>query len=135
VDRPLHRGLIPPIRLGVLLGECVFNIRSALDNLVCGLIRTADSLAPCKGTQFPICSSQEQWERNWQKYLKGVEPAAQKLVHGADPSWLLDDCVSQGSDPVFKPLCLHHHHLAVVGAERNSRHTLKGGEEMDPEFS
>ena len=48
---------------------------------------------------------------------------------------LLDDCVSQGADPVFKSLCLHHHHLAVVGAERNSRHTLKGGEEMDREFS
>jgi hypothetical protein len=45
------------------------------------------------------------------------------------------DCVSQGPDPVFKPLCLHHHHLAVVGAERNSRYTLKGGEEMDREFS
>src|ERR1700680_5134057 len=45
------------------------------------------------------------------------------------------DCVSQGTDPVFKPLCLHHHHLAVVGAERNSRHTLKGGEQMDREFS
>jgi len=45
------------------------------------------------------------------------------------------DCVSQGPDPVFKPLCLHHHHLAVVGAERNSRHTLKGGEQMDREFS
>ena len=30
---------VPPIRLGVLLGECVFNIRSALDNLVCGLIQ------------------------------------------------------------------------------------------------
>src|SRR5437899_2864871 len=28
-----------------------------------------------------------------------------------------------------------HHHLAVVGAERNSRHTLKGGEQMDREFS
>src|SRR6202041_732880 len=45
------------------------------------------------------------------------------------------DCVSQGPDPGFKPLCLHHHHLAVVGAERNSRHTLKGGEQMDREFS
>src|SRR5712691_7343534 len=58
-----------------------------------------------------------------------------KLLHGADPPWVLDDCESQGPDPSFKPLCLHHHHLAVVGAERNSRHTLKGGEQMDPEFS
>jgi hypothetical protein len=47
-------GSIPPIRLGVLLGECVFNIRSALDNLVCGLIRTADSHAPCKGPNSPF---------------------------------------------------------------------------------
>ena len=37
----------PPIRLGVLLGECVFNMRSALDNLVCGLIRTKDGFAAC----------------------------------------------------------------------------------------
>jgi hypothetical protein len=58
-----------------------------------------------------------------------------KLFHGADTPWLLDDCVSQGPDPVLKPLCLHHHHLAVVGAERNSRHALKGGEQMDREFS
>src|ERR1700686_2308508 len=57
------------------------------------------------------------------------------VLLGADPFWLLDDCVSQGPDPVLKPLCLHHHHLAVVGAERNSRHTLKGGEEVDREFS
>jgi hypothetical protein len=57
------------------------------------------------------------------------------VLHGADPPSLLDDCVSQGPDPVFKPLCLHHHHLAVVGAERNSRHALKGGEQMDREFS
>jgi len=58
-----------------------------------------------------------------------------KLLHAAGPPWLLDDCVSQGPDPVLKPLCLHHHHLGVVGAERNSRHTLKAGEQMDREFS
>src|SRR5215831_14913607 len=52
---------IPPIRFAVLLGECVFNMRSVLDNLVCGLIRTKDSHATCKGTQFPISSTEEQW--------------------------------------------------------------------------
>jgi len=58
-----------------------------------------------------------------------------KLLHGADLPWLLDDCVSQGPDPVLKPLCLHHHYLGVVGAERNRRHTLKSGEQMDRELS
>lgn len=28
----------PPVRLGVLLGECLCNRWSALDNLICGLI-------------------------------------------------------------------------------------------------
>jgi hypothetical protein len=51
---PYIEGSIPPIRLGVLLGECVFNIRSALHNLVCGLIRTADSHAPCKVPNSPF---------------------------------------------------------------------------------
>ena len=30
VDRPLIEGSIPPILLGAHLGECVFNIRSAI---------------------------------------------------------------------------------------------------------
>jgi hypothetical protein len=93
-------GAIPPIRLGVLLGECVFNIRSALDNLVCGLIRTADSHALCKGTQFPICSAQEQWERNWQKYLKGVEPAAQRMIRDLQP------CFRMSAAPENDPLSI-----------------------------
>lgn len=28
---------IPPIRFSVLIGECVHNVRSAVDNLVCGV--------------------------------------------------------------------------------------------------
>src|SRR5580704_15618959 len=56
----------------------------------------------------------------------GPSSAAQTQSTHRGPPWY---CVSQGPDPVFKPLCLHHHHLAVVGAERNSRHTLIGGEE------
>ena len=91
---------IPPIRLGVLLGECVFNIRSALDNLVCGLIRTADSHAPCEGTQFPICSAEEQWKRNWRKYLQGVEPAAQKMIRDLQP------CFRMSAVPENDPLCI-----------------------------
>ncbi len=76
---------IPPIRFGVLLGECVFNMRSALDNVVCGLIRTKDSNAPCKGTEFPISSTEEQWKKHWRKYLKGVEPSAQMMIRDLQP--------------------------------------------------
>jgi hypothetical protein len=39
---------IPPIRLSVLLGDCVHNMRSALDNLICGLARPPIHPAPVK---------------------------------------------------------------------------------------
>ena len=107
-------GSIPPIRLGVLLGECVFNIRSALDNLVCGLIRTADSHAPCKGTQFPICSAEEQWERNWEKYLKGVEPAAQKMIRDLQPYFRMSAAPENDPLSILNVLCNSDKHRAVT---------------------
>ncbi len=107
-------GSIPPIRLGVLMGECVFNIRSALDNLVCGLIRTADSHAPCKGTQFPICFAQEQWERNWQKYLKGVEPAAQTMIRDFQPCFRMSAAPENDPLSILNVLCNSDKHRAVT---------------------
>src|SRR5882672_10110363 len=35
----------PPIRISVMVGDCLFNMRSALDNLVCGLVRRQDDPA------------------------------------------------------------------------------------------
>src|SRR6267378_3100700 len=58
-----------------------------------------------------------------------------KLLHGADPFWLLDDCVSQGPDPVFKPLCLHHHQVGVISGVCHRSHTLKSTEEMRGKLS
>ena len=105
---------IPPIRLGVLLGECVFNIRSALDNLVCGLIRTVDSHAPCKDSQFPICSTQKQWKDISQKYLKGVEPAAQKMVQDLQPCFRMSAAPENDPLSILNILCNSDKHRAVT---------------------
>ena len=105
---------IPPIRLSVLLGECVFNIRSALDNLVCGLIRTADSHAPCKGTQFPICPTQQDWEKNWQKYLKGVEPAAQRMIRDLQPCFRMSAVPENDPLSILNTLCNNDKHRALT---------------------
>ena len=107
-------GSIPPIRLGVLLGECVFNMRSALDNLVCGLIRTADSHAPCKGTQFPICSAPKDWEKAWQNYLKGVEPAAQKMIRDLQPCFRMSAAPENDPLSILNVLCNSDKHRAVT---------------------
>jgi hypothetical protein len=93
IDNPF-----PPIRLGVLLGECVFNMRSALDNLVCGLVRTKDPRAECKGTQFPICVTQKCWNDHWRKYLKGVEPEAQRDDQGSTA--MFPEFVGAGQRPI-----------------------------------
>jgi hypothetical protein len=105
---------IPPIRLSVLLGECVFNMRSALDNLVCGLIRTKDSHAPCKGTQFPISSTEEQWEKNWQKCIKGVEPAAQKMLRDLQPCFRMSAVPENDPLSILNVLCNSDKHRAVT---------------------
>jgi hypothetical protein len=105
---------IPPIRLSVFLGECVFNIRSALDNLVCGLIRKADSHAPCKGTQFPIYSAHGQWEKNWQKQLKGVEPAAQKMIRDLQPCFRISSAPENDPLSSLNALCNCDKHRAVI---------------------
>jgi hypothetical protein len=105
---------IPPIRFGVLLGECVFNMRSALDNLVCGLIRTKDSHAPCKGTQFPITSNADQWEKHWQKYLKRVEPAAQKLIKNLQPCFRMSAVPDNDPLSMLNVLCNSDKHRAVT---------------------
>ena len=105
---------IPPIRLGVLLGECVYNLRSALDNLVCGLIRTKDAHAACHGTQFPICSTTKTWNDNWRKDLKGVEPAAQQMIKDLQPCFRMS--AVPGNDPlsVLNVLCNSDKHRAVT---------------------
>lgn len=105
---------IPPMRFGVLLGECVFNLRSALDNLVCGLIRTADSHAPCKGTQFPICSAKEHWDNTWQKHLRGVEPAAQKMIRGLQPCFRMSSRPDNDPLSILNVLCNSDKHRAVT---------------------
>jgi hypothetical protein len=64
----------PPIRLGLLLGDFIHNLRSALDNLVCqlALLGGAES---CNTTQFPICDTPELFtEARERGRLAGVRP-------------------------------------------------------------
>jgi hypothetical protein len=50
----------PPIQLGLVLGDCIHNLRSALDNLVCQLAYLSRA-ENCDRTQFPICGTPEQF--------------------------------------------------------------------------
>jgi hypothetical protein len=50
----------PPIRWGVMLGDCVHNLRSALDHLICQVaVLDGGTLGDCAESQFPIASKSE----------------------------------------------------------------------------
>ena len=75
---------IPPIRLSVLLGDCVHNMRSALDNLVCGLAKTVNPRCKCRGA-FPYRNDETAWNKHFQDDLKGVPADAQKIIKDLQP--------------------------------------------------
>ena len=76
---------IPPIRLSILIGECVHNMRSAIDNLVCGLALTLKSTSKCRCLAFPLLKDQQDWDDNADKKLKGIPPAAKDAIRQLQP--------------------------------------------------
>jgi hypothetical protein len=76
---------IPPPRLSVLIGECVHNMRSAVDNLVCGLARTLTPECKCRDLAFPLYKDQDEWSEKADKPLKGIPPAAREIIRHLQP--------------------------------------------------
>ena len=63
----------PPLRLGLLLGDCAHNLRSALDHLTCALaVLDTGGTATCERTQFPICSSEGNFKKHQGTWLAGL---------------------------------------------------------------
>jgi hypothetical protein len=116
-----------PIRLGILLGECVFNMRSALDNLVCALMRMKNSHAPCKGTQFPIIRAQQEWENRRGVWLNGVEPAAQTFIRKLQPFNRRPDNPDHDPLSILNDLCNSDKHRAMTPALPLYLRFLAGG--------
>lgn len=76
---------IPPMSLSAMLGDCIHNMRAALDNLVCGLARTQDQFCTCKDTAFPYTRDPAGWNDSVQTVLKGVPKPAQKIIKSVQP--------------------------------------------------
>jgi hypothetical protein len=76
---------IPPIRLSVIAGDCIHNMRSALDNLVCGLALTRDFTCDCKDRKFPFTENEADWNANSAKRLRGVPSEAVEILRTVQP--------------------------------------------------
>jgi hypothetical protein len=75
----------PPLRLGVILGDCLHNLRSALDHLA-WRVTLLDGSTPDGDTQFPIASkSEQQFEKMADKRIPGLSPRHRSMIKSAQP--------------------------------------------------
>ncbi len=79
----------PPPELGLLIGDCLHNMRSALDNLVYDLaiahrgFPLSKSIA--KGSQFPIFKDRDQFMGIGMNQIRGVHPDARVIIESLQP--------------------------------------------------
>jgi hypothetical protein len=76
---------IPPMRLSTIAGDCIHNMRSALDSLVCGLALTVDRTCDCTNTKFPFTENEPDWKANGVKRLAGIPSEAVEILRTVQP--------------------------------------------------
>lgn len=106
----------PDPRWGLIAGDAIHNLRSALDHLVWQLV-LANGRQPTDETMFPIARSAKQFQAGGLRRIKGVSAQAQAAIQAAQP-------YKGGNDAFWR---LHrldandkHRVLYVVGAAHNS---------------
>ena len=82
----MYRGPTPkvPITWSVIVGETLYNMRSALDHLVWQLVLTNLQI-PGRHNEFPIARDLDQWERDKARMLKGVSQRHQAMIGYLQP--------------------------------------------------
>ncbi len=75
----------PPAELALMLGDCLHNLRSALDHMAFQLVWIETGTRPTVGVQFPIGDTVEAYEVNRNKSLKGATAAAVAAVDSLAP--------------------------------------------------
>jgi len=75
-----------PARIGLIAGDCLQNLRSALDYLVWELVGAAGN-EPCKKNAFPVALSPEAYEDDLKKRgkLNGVAQKAEAHIRALQP--------------------------------------------------
>ena len=73
---------IPTERWGLLVGDCIHNLRSALDYIAW---RLAGSDRADTNTQFPIFTTREGWQRQGVRRIRGMKTEARALIERTQP--------------------------------------------------
>jgi hypothetical protein len=98
----IHIKRDPPPVLGLLIGECLYQLRTALDHLAWQLA-SIDGRTPPETTEFPIFKDRPKYERARDRKMGSLPKEAQDLIDGFQP------CDPKASgDPAEHPLWLLH---------------------------
>lgn len=76
---------IPPIELSVLIGDYLYNLRSALDHLVCGLVLKNAPASECGKNEFPVFKTATDYLKGSTRRLYGVPDEACRLIKQLQP--------------------------------------------------
>lgn len=77
--------LEPDLKIAVIAGEIVHQLRSSLDHLLCALIKQNGNTRS-KQSQFPICTTRENYDNEVRRgRIKGVSLTAEKLIEQFQP--------------------------------------------------
>ena len=89
----------PPLRFGVILGDCLHNLRSALDHLV-WQVALLDGNTPDRNAQYPIASkSERQFEDMAKRQLAGLNDRHRAMIKDTQP-------FHRGADAATHPLSM-----------------------------
>lgn len=96
----------PPVMLSVIVGDCLYNLRSALDHLVWQLVESNPPNRGIARNQYPICRDRLSFDREIKGHrLDGVPASAKDVIehlqpyneghdYSSHPLWLLDQLIN-----------------------------------------
>jgi hypothetical protein len=79
-----------PLRFGVILGDCLHNLRSSLDHLM-WQVTLLDGNTPDASTQFPISRTEKAFEKAAKRQIPGLNSAHHDFVRSLQPFNAGDD--------------------------------------------
>ena len=82
----IYRGPTPtvPVEWSVIIGETLYNMRSALDHLIWQLVIN-NAQTPGRHNEFPIATDDQHWQKNKDRMLKGVNQRHQAMIRDLQP--------------------------------------------------
>jgi hypothetical protein len=138
------------MRIGVLIGEVCYNLRSALDYFIFALAKH-DSGIPQRGTQFPIVDTEKDFIWRAKTWLKGVNSAhiaEIKMLQpykGCNATKILRDLSNRDKHREFADIKGEYRAIGYVPGDpnfsrlpdpaRRTPHPIAGGMDVKIEFA